>query len=541
MKYRGRRANANDRTVFILGCLYAVTVLLSASIGHAQPLDRPQDDARRELLAVADAAAERLELLYARARDERQTHAAYASILAGEIDQIFDEIDQLRDRVPDSIVAVLPRRMPAGDRSAAAAAAGAAAAAFSAWAVADPGYLPASRYPAPAVFRDALSGDRELAVRRYEYDPFARFVVSVAEPLLRVAPPVAQYRIGQTIGLDTADARRLAATLHAVRIDAARRRVEVPDLSLDPRRGFEGFLEDGRALARVVEFTRVDDVSRSSDEFRWAMLSALSHPFALWTLETDEQLRDARDLVREFADRAHAEALRVAAANDAFERIASTSLMEAYTRTYRAADPESAEALMRSYAATAQGVRSLAGDFDRLHVGELTVAAHWSYSHGCAVYSGANDGAGASDPGFAADVRARVAPWFDLAWAAIVPEEAMGHHYRGLATLYASMEEVIAAAERRARVVSLDAYSPQIVVARVLLNRSASFEIDPGQAIDLIGALFAQADAHGGNGGGTAGSNDGVVAAVLRETERIVARLTRVEAGDALVLSGVRE
>lgn len=379
--------------------------------------------------------------------------------------------------------------------------------------------------------RDALEALGEFLVSLTECgtaagEPSAEltFLVDTTRALLLHASDLQRYRLAVAMGVARSSLDSILLRLYQFQADRAAlpsRMVAMRAQTPPPGGEYHRFLSDGRSLIEAAQPWADGERSRSGDSFRWAMLPIVSHPYAQYLLATDPALESTAAVVSTFVSRTHSAAIRRAGPSVAsLVTVSSGDGVLPFHRVYRVPDEAAASALYEAYAAEAQGVDELSGDFRRPYAAGLTMAGYWSHLHGLHLLpeASSDDLAGDFAGGPAPEVRAQVAPWIALAQAAETPVETLSLLVRGLVSLRRVVLHEIAGAAP-----SIALRAPRLSIALALLDQHARFEADPAEVFELLALLYEVAP------------GEDVSYRIGSEVARVVARL-RNETADRKVL-----
>ncbi|MFP4114596.1 MAG: hypothetical protein ACLFUA_09500 [Spirochaetales bacterium] len=376
-------------------------------------------------------------------------------------------------------------------------------------------HLADSRREAP---RDAYGESATLA-----------FLADTAESLLGVLSELQRYELARAMGLTLREIDELRVGLHRLRLavgeavrsgepGAARTRSDrdrgdgeaaAIDDSL-----FADYLAEGAEFVEAARPWADGERSRSGDEYRWAMLAIVSHPYAQYLVASLPEPAETRAMVEAFVAQTYEEALRrpgIAALD--LEPVVLGDAIQPVQRVYRTESDAVANELYDAFAAAGQGVAELSRDFGASYAAGLTVAGYWSHMHGLHV-------AVERDGGAAARIRSRVDAWLALARAARLVDEEVSLTLRGLLSLRRTVRDELDPIAVASGIASVAAYAPRLPTARSLLDEVSTFTSDPRATLSALAQLYEVDE------------GDATIDAIAADVERTAERLRRVELAD---------
>ncbi len=276
------------------------------------------------------------------------------------------------------------------------------------------------------------------------------------------------------------------------------------------QRVYRLYLQLGEENAEAVAALEQSDDPRSGDDYRWTMLGALSHPYALHLLATQERYERAGRLLDQFVASVYERAGRISGFPLAFRDREALLGFGRYERTVVVDGADQVSGVYQAFVQAAQDLDVLPESYLDEYAPGISQAEHWAHLHGLHV---------SAVEGLDTEVPRRAVRWFELSALAEVPDEQFAHAVRGLYAL-ASPSDL------------LPQYAPQLASASAWSEAASRFQRPTPEAYRLVALRLGFS------------SRDSRVLA-LQQVQRVVrdrqARLAPVRDADVAAFARIRE
>ena len=335
----------------------------------------------------------------------------------------------------------------------------------------------------------------ELLHLRAAADPTVMFALERADSLMLRASARERARFARRTGLSGGKLAELHQRIYAARSHVEREglllrlqdlREEQPsrygssflpsasDQSESGVRFYDEYRELGEENAALVAQLASSSDPHSGDDYRWTMLGALSHPYALHLLATDERYLAAAGLMDEFVSGIYAETAERAGVP------APPAGVNRYDRTVIETERAAVQNLYAAFVQSAQGLEELPQSYAQEYAPGITQAEHWAHIHGFHVVV---------EEATSSLLVERASRWFELALIAEIPDERFAHQLRGLSALHdevARIRETVSSS----RAVSLASFAARLSAASAWAELAVAFRVDSATATDVTRRLF---------------------------------------------------
>ncbi|MFP4378446.1 MAG: hypothetical protein ACLFP4_15485 [Spirochaetales bacterium] len=409
--------------------------------------------------------------------------------------------------------------------------------------------------------RLASSRDEHIVLRLAESSAPFRFFLERMESLLRLASPSERAAFADAIDLDYLEITRIAPRLsyvlsrpvhqsrlawpeQAVAGGSGRGRVAYTEEELD--HFFDLYREQGAEFAAELSRRVQDNEANSGPEYRWAMLSVMNHPYALYSLHYPDRAADlarsgeyltraeaavAREELQRFAEELYGRALGSLDGDERFlveaERQGG-AIGAAYLTTdrlFRSAREDVAERFYRAFVSVAQELDPLPATFFEQYTAGIDRASRWSHQHGLDVAVSQDASRHARD-GF-------VSPWFTLFAVADIPDEGFSHAIRGAAAILHIARESLATIIAASGEPGIATLAPRTAALVEIAQEMIAFRLLPNEGVERIEAMLPpQAE--------TFSTGARIEDVIASETERAVFMLEQAGRDERVVFTQLR-
>lgn len=393
-----------------------------------------------------------------------------------------------------------------------------------------PVFADASRLGSPAGLTEvfgtlsALAGaGARQAATTYSLHPELAFLVDTAGSLLGAASELQRFDVASAAGMPIGRLRAIAPYLWRLRREARSMPVRPAMEAADARaEAFATFVSEGTDYVSAATPWAEGRSSRTGDEYRWAMLPILSHPYAQFLVATEPELSDTRAMVDGFAISIYEDAFRrTGRFAEELGPVVVGDHNAPYQRMYESEVGDAATALYDAFAAAAQGTEQLGRDFAVPFASGLSLAGYWSHIHG--LHVAVLDGRRRAD--VSAVLRSRVDAWFALARASDTDQDELALTTRGLMALRrAVLDEIEPLASASGAPGAVGLIAPRLPLVIALLDEAAGFRVDALTVRDALADIYA-ADA------------DALTDAIAADLVSFADRMRDVEIPDRRLLS----